>query len=339
MGELISQGGPFAVLAAGLGALSCLLSVALIAGAVFGARTEIVRALAVMCVIFSVTTSTAGIGGALIGRQRSDQAAAASRPSAAERIRRAGYLESRANLKVALPFAAPAAAVAIAGMVIATRRRQREDDDRSPSGVGLSVALMLLAVGVWIFGARLLLQRLPGRELDDAGWKVLELSDALNAGEWDKCFTTPWSLGAATPAHALPAHAENQKRCAEHFTEVVDLTRLQGAQWIDDASVKELIAKRLAPPPPPPSPTPAPPDKNEPPSTDPGTPATPDPALAMLESKLRHCIKKHAKLELEVNISKDGKVDLPKKSAKCLKLAVAKLKLPGPARKLEVEIK
>src|SRR4051794_23867102 len=112
MAELISQGGPFALLAAGLGVLACLLSLALVAGAVFGAKSEIVRALSVMCVVFSVATMTAGIGGALLGRQRSDQAAAGSRPSAAERIRRAGYLESRANLKVALPFAAPAAAVA-----------------------------------------------------------------------------------------------------------------------------------------------------------------------------------------------------------------------------------
>jgi hypothetical protein len=348
---LLNQGGFSAYAAAALGGIGAVFALALFAGIVFGAGSQSLRGMAVVAVLCAFAATGAGIGGAYLARKKSEQTMAKVRPAAAERLRRAGWLESRATLSVALPLVAPAALLALIGFVVAARRRASEFNEEPPAGPGLFIALLVCTTGAWAWGGKMWQDPLPGRDLDDSSWKVLDLADAIDAGDWDKCFTTPWSLGAATPAHALPAHAENQKRCAEHFTSAGDLNRLSSAVWLDDATLREGIKKRaeeaaLAAPPAAAPPSTAPPaaaekdkdkEKEKPESSE---PARADPALAMLESKLRHCIKKRSKLELQVNISKDGRVDLPKNSPKCLKVAAAKIKLPkGNARTLEVQIK
>jgi hypothetical protein len=346
---LLTQGGFSAYAAAALGGIGAVFALALFAGVVFGAGSQSLRGMAVVAVLCAFAATGAGIGGAYLARKKTDQGIGGKvRPAAAERLRRAGWLESRATLSVALPLVAPAALLALVGFVVAGRRRASEFNEEPPAGPGLFIALLVCTTAAWAWGGKMWRDPLPGRDLDDSSWKVLDLADAIDAGDWEKCFTTPWSLGAATPAHALPAHADNQKRCAEHFTSAGDLSRLLSAAWFDDATLRETVKKKAeeaaaaAPPAAPPStapPTNAAADKEKD-KAESAEPARADPALAMLESKLRHCIKKRSKLELQVNISKDGRVDLPKNSPKCMKVAAAKIKLPkGNARTLEVQIK
>src|SRR5581483_7981255 len=253
---LLKDGGATAWAAAGLGVLACLCGLALLAGTLFGARSSILRGMAFITVALALAATVCGVAGTLTGRGATEDAVRKQRPATAERLRRAGWVESRANVSVALPLTAPAALLALAGFVVASRRRQLEEitDAGQPSGAGLFILLLLFFGAAWVFAGRLWKQPMPGRDLDDASWKVLDLADALDANEWDKCFTTPWSLGAATPAHALSAHANNQKRCAEHFTTSDDLRRLLSAAWLDDPILRDALNKRINEPPPAPAP-------------------------------------------------------------------------------------
>src|SRR5438270_140931 len=118
------------------------------------------------------------------------------------------------------------------------------------AAAGLGVLACLCGIALLagtLFGARSSILR---------GMAFITVALALIAKDWDKCFTTPWSLGAATPAHALPAHAENQKRCAEHFTTPDDLRRLLSAAWVDDPILRDAVNKRINEPPSVAAPTP-----------------------------------------------------------------------------------
>src|SRR5581483_4935046 len=176
---LLKDGGATAWAAAGLGVLACLCGLALLAGTLFGARSSILRGMAFITVALALAATVCGVAGTLTGRGTTEDSVRKQRPATAERLRRAGWSESRANVQVALPLTAPAALLALAGFVVASRRRQLEDTEAGPpAGAGLFVLLLLFFGAGWVFAGRLWKQPLPGRELDDASWKVLDLADA-----------------------------------------------------------------------------------------------------------------------------------------------------------------
>jgi hypothetical protein len=295
MAELLNKGGSFAYLAAGAGALACLVALGLFI-ALFFAKSKVLRALAFACIALAIATAAVGIIGTLLGRSQVDTAVAHVKASDAERIKRTGYSEVQAILTVALPAAAGATFIALLGFIVASRRRWGEYHEAPPSGAGPAFLLFLFAlVGLGV-GVEMLRAPLPGRDLDAASWEVIGVSEELDAGKWETCFVNSLKLEPGSAATKLGAHADNQRRCFEHTASGPDpaanLSKLLEQKWIDDAALRDRIAAKIAELKAPPKPV-EPPPSEKPPAV--------DPAIAAVQAAWKPCLDQAAKKKMKID--------------------------------------
>lgn len=346
LSQLIAQGGSLGWAVAGAGGLGLLLCLLVLFGSALKVSSRVVRFCAMACLMLSLATSALGIAGTVLGRQAAEQAMAGKRPALAERLQHQGFLEERSGVTLGIPCAAPPILFALLGLFVASRRRWTEYHEAPPSGLGLAVLLLLadaalVGASVWLYR-----QPVPGRELDEDGWRVRDLTDALDANEWEQCLKVTWELLPGSAAQGLGAHFDNQRRCIEHYGDVESLKVLAAAKWLDEPKLKAQLAEKLeplehpkpvavaAPPPPPPGP-----------SAD----------IAEVQAKARACFDKAAKKKpkltvataLAVEVSAQGKVvavrdtgsGKPDAVRKCAVASAKTLKLKaGGARKFDVPL-
>lgn len=348
--QLMNQGGTLGWAVAITGGVGFLCALFVLFGALLKAPSKVVRFFAMACLVLSLGTSCVGIACTFLGRQAADKAATGKRPAAAERLQHRGYREAQAGVTLAVPFAAPPILFALLGLIVASRRRWTEYHEEPPRGLGLAVLLILLdgggvGAGVWLYR-----QPVPGRDYEEDSWKVRDLTDALDAGEWQQCLTTTLTVPAGSEAQGLGAHYDNQRRCIEHFSapdsKVGDLEVLAQAKWLDEPKLKEQLAAKLA-------------SLKAPKAAEPAgaAPAAPGPSadIAEVQAKAKECFEKEAKKKpkltvataLAVEVSAQGKVvavrdtgpGKPDKVRKCAVTSAKALKLKaGEERKFEVPL-
>ncbi len=341
--DLIAQGGVSAKAVAGVGGLATLLSIAAIIAAVARARSTVVGALSKVCLALAVAALGIGIGATVSARHKAEEQFAELRPTAKEELRRQAHLEARANLTLALPLAAAPIVFALVGLAVASRRRWGEFHETPPSGPGLSILLVLAALGAWGAGAYLWIQPPPGKVLDPAAKQVMDLVDALNAGEWNRCQTTVFTPELQAAVRDLAGNKDNQRRCVDHFLQLAkreDIEKLMAASWIDDTVERDRLKAKLA-------------DLSAPPKA---AEAQPDEGpLAQIRSRARACFEKAAKRQpklkvdftLVMTVSKAGKVVAARDAAggkadparQCVIQAAKALAFPrGEARRVEARL-
>jgi hypothetical protein len=351
---LMNQGGTLGWAVAVVGAFGVLLALFVLFGSVLTAPSKVVRFLSMSCLFLSLGTSITGIACTLLGRSASERMAMGKRPAMAERIQQKGFVEARSGVTLAVPLAAPPILLALLGLVVASRRRWTEFHEEPPAGLTLAVVLFLLDGAAVAGSVFLYRQPAPGRELDDDGWRVRELTDALDANEWLRCLDTKWELPAGSPAQGMGAHLDNQRRCVEHFAtegKVEDLKALAELKWIDDPKVKTQLSEKISER-----------DQAKPaqaaaasPSPSPAAPPPPSADIAQVQAKARACFEKAAKKKknltvataLAIDVAADGKVlavkdtgtGKPDAVRKCAVASAKALKLKaGDARKLDVPL-
>ncbi|MBK7857656.1 MAG: hypothetical protein IPJ65_03300 [Archangiaceae bacterium] len=355
---LMNQGGTLGWAVAVIGAFGVLLALFVLFGAALRSPSKVVRVLAMACLVLSLATSLTGLICTWVGRSGAEKAAIGKRAAAAERARLKGFLAARAGVTLAVPLAAPPLLLALVGLFVAARRRLEEEHDEPPPGLGLAVVLLLLDAGAVAASVMVQRQPPPGEALDDDGWHVREVSDALDANEWGRCLDAKWALAEQSPAHTMGAHADNQRKCVEHFVaegKVEDLEALAAVKWLEDPKLRAALDEKLAAATsaraaaPTPAPEPALVERN--PSVRPA--ASPAADIALVQAKARACFDKAAKKKkrlsvataLAIEVSAAGKVvavrdtgsGRPDAVRKCAVASAKTLKLKaGDARKLDV---
>src|SRR5262249_22675857 len=157
----------------------------------------------------------------------------------------------------ALGFSAVPLVLGLLGLSVAGRRRWRDDPDR-PEHLRALVGLVALVDVLGVAGEAIAWKMpLPGRDLDDAGWKVVELDEAIGQQQFQACLTFDAPIESASRARRLPQFKDNQKRCADHFVKaepqagadvagvVADLKRLVAARWLEDEGLRKKVQARL----------------------------------------------------------------------------------------------
>jgi hypothetical protein len=311
--DLYFKGGTAAQVIGAAGGLAGLLAVILLLGIVAKGRSGFLRSMSIGCLLFSCIAVGAGAAQSLRARQAADAAAASERLGKSERIRRAAYLDAQAIAALGLETAVGPLLIALIALRVAGRRRWAEDHETPPPGAAIPVLLFLAGLAGCGMAAYFWKGPVPGRDLDEAGWRVVDLRDALDAKEWTACLTTDLALDGGVPARATGEWRDDQARCAKHFilpgdTDAgrTDLQKLLAVPWFEDKEQRRLVQQRLdetAPKPPeapkPSAPTPEP---------------KPDPALAEMQSLAKGCFQKaahHVKAPatgVEFLVSKAGKV-------------------------------
>jgi hypothetical protein len=343
---LMNQGGALAWAVAGVGGFGILFALFVLFGSLLRAPSKVVRFFSVSCLLLAVVTAGLGLACTLLGRQKVEQAVTGKRPALAERLQRVGYLEARSGVTLAVPLAAPPILLGLLGLAVASRRRWSEYHETPPSGLGFPVLLLLLGVAGVAGAVSLYRQPVPGRDLDDDSWKVRDLTDALDANEWDKCLTTEWSVPAGSAAAGLGSHFDNQKRCIEHYEKLDDLEKLAAAKWLDEPKLEAALAEKIAL-------YKAP--KPAEPAAAAVAPAAASEDIAEVQAKAKACFDKEKKKKpkltvatsLSVEVSKAGKVvavrdtgaGKPDAARKCAATQAKSLKLKaGEARKFDVPL-
>jgi hypothetical protein len=342
--DSVNKGGPIVQAIAACAAAGGLFLLILLLALVAGARSSLVRRVSMVCLLSSAGIALSGAYGAWTGKQAADAAASTLRPGKAERTRREAYLGLRANAARALELAGAPWLFGLIGMRAASRRRWAEDHDSPPPGLGLPVLLVLAALVGSGANAYCLLAPVAGRSLDETAWRVIDLRDALDFGDWEACFTPDLKIPPGSPALAMGELKDNQHRCAHHFlsadpVRVEHLQRLLDTPWFEDPEVRKGLKEKIdAAAPPKPSPPPA------------------DPALKEAQEAARGCLEKSGKkapklapeAHLRVEVSAAGKAlsvqevssgRLPPATQKCFVSELKKLGFAaGPERWVEVPL-
>jgi hypothetical protein len=235
--------------AAGIAAILTLLCI------VVGIRSSVLRAFSIVTILAVLTLLGAGAYGTYTAYQATDAAVASVKPpSAAERQKRSGYSDGRVHLMLAVGFSGVPLFLGLIGLVVAGRRRWRDNPDR-PEHFRRLVATVVF-VDILGIGAEAIVFKypLPGRDLDETGWKVVEFGEAVDDQHFDTCLTFDTPIDKASRAHRLPQLRDNAKRCADHFLSPVpmatpnaaaDLKRLLAAAWFDDEGMRAKVQARL----------------------------------------------------------------------------------------------
>jgi hypothetical protein len=354
--EMVKAGGPGLQVLAAAAALAALSLFFLLLALVAGARSSIVRGASMVCLLATTAIACSGAWDGWRGHQAVDESVATLRPGRAEQARREGYLKLRANAARAVTLAGPPLLFCLIGFRAASRRRWAEEHDTPPPGLGIPLLLFLVALVACGADAYLWKGPIPGRDLDETSWRVVDVRDSLDAKDWAACFTLDLTVPAKSPASSLGELKDNQRRCAHHFLsrdppKAEDLDKLLATPWIDDADVRrslrdkleELQKKPAAQDTPATAAAPAP------------TPA-PDPALLEAQSSVNPCLKKRdkkgPKLEsdahLLVTVAANGKVTsvkeigagrLPQSVHKCFASALKKVTFAaGTERSLQLPL-
>jgi hypothetical protein len=311
--DLYLKGGTAAQVMGAAGGLAALLAVILLLGIVARARSGFLRSMAIGCLLFSCVAVGAGVGQSWRARQAADAAVASERLGKSERIRRAAYLDAQAIAALGLETAAGPLLFALIALRVAGRRRWAEDHETPPPGAGVPVLLFLAGLAGCGIAGYFWKGPVPGRDLDETGWKLVDMRDALDAKEWSMCLTTDLALDGGVPGRAMGEWRDNQARCAKHFilpgdTEAgrADLQKLLAARWFEDKEQRRLVQQRI--------------DETAPKAPEPAKPSAPapepkpDPALAEVQGLAKGCFQKaghHVKSPatgVELVVSKAGKV-------------------------------
>jgi hypothetical protein len=313
--DLYFKGGTAARVMGAAGGLAALLAVILLLGIVARARSGLLRSVSIGCLLFSCVAVGAGVAQSFKARQAADAAASNERLGKSERIRRTAYLDAQAIAALGLETAVGPLLLALIALRVAGRRRWAEDHDTPPPGAAIPVLLFLAGLAGCGIAAYFWKGPVPGREMEDTGWKLVDLRDALDAKEWTACLTTDIDLDGGVPPQARGEWRDNQARCAKHFMPPADteaghmeLQKLLAVRWFEDKEQRKLVQQRLdetAPKPPEgaKTATPAPPPE-----------AKPDPAVAEMQKLAKECFQKaahHVKAPatgVELVVSKVGKV-------------------------------
>ena len=193
------------------------IGIALGAVAALAGKSRAARGLGAAAVILGAVIALGGAGGAYFGRSQVERAIEGESvsPVTKERIRRAGYAESRSAARLGLGCAVvPIGAGAIALLAGSARRR----DAGAGAGAGSSwtlVAALLAFAGVTVMAGMVpLMGPLPGRDLDDATWRALEAGAEVLSAE---------KRGAA--GEGAPGAADDIGRRCRRLEEVIGETR------------------------------------------------------------------------------------------------------------------
>ena len=252
-----------------VGVAFTLASVALAA-----TRAPAARWLGVVTMLFAALIGGVGTLGVFWNRGRTDDAisGASLRPTQKERIRRAGYIESKSCAQFGLGFAAlPLIAGAIAA-IAAPKRKHAAQPPGTPAMPSMPLAppaagdgtnaMTLAALGIAgaIAAANVLivLQKAPGPDLDlyDPIWQILDAKDLIEAGEIGRgCDSLEATLDQRFRGTIPPEAAPLAAKCVEHRLAAIarlppaerrsELTNFSSSALLDEQS-KRRVAEELA---------------------------------------------------------------------------------------------
>jgi hypothetical protein len=253
--ELLHQTGALELIFQRAGATAGIAAILTLLCVVLGIRSSVLRAFAIVTILAVLTLLGAGAYGTYTAYKTTDAAVASvTPPSAAERQKRAGYSDGRVHLMLAVGFSAVPLFVGLFGLVVAGRRRWRDNPD-SPEHLRRLVATVVF-LDLMGIGAEAIVFKypLPGRDLDETGWKVVEFGEAVDAQHFETCLTFDTAIDKTSRAHRLPQLRDNAKRCADHFlspvpmaspTATADLKRLLAAAWFEDEGPRAKVQAKL----------------------------------------------------------------------------------------------
>ena len=309
--ELFTQADLLTRCARGGAAIAAVLSLCSLLAILLGSRSTLLRALAILALLAADMANTTAVWGTWQERRAVEASVAGQKRGQAERARWTGYTHSRQRAAEALTWTAGSILVAAIALGVAGRRRLSEDHSSPPMAPLVPGSLIFIALATVGVGAFFWKGSIPARALDETGWRVLALRDAIEADEWSACLSTDLKIEASSPARSMRELSDSRAKCTKHFTSGAgkdvgraELERLLAARWFDDVDQRKLVEQavaKLTPPEPPPAAPPPPP---------------PDPALAEAKSRASACYPKPRRrhvapstpLDVDVTVSPQGKI-------------------------------
>jgi len=237
-------------------------------------RASAARWLGIVTLCCAAVIGGIGTLGVFWNRSRTEDAisGAAIRPTQKQRIRRAGYLESKSCAKFGLGLSAlPLLAGAIAALT-ATKKRGAAawPNALAPRGLppgspvardgtnGMAFAALGTAGAIAAANVLIIAQRLPGPDLDlyDPLWQVLDAKDLIEAGEMDRgCESLEAMLDQRFRGSIPPEAAAPAAKCVEHRLAAIarlpppsrrdELANLSRSALLDEPN-KRRIGEELA---------------------------------------------------------------------------------------------
>lgn len=245
--ELIRNGGVLALASVALGLAGVGMGVVAL-----GARRN---ALAILTLFLAVDAAGAGIGGALYGQARVDQALESVNPVDGDRIRRIGYAEARGAALVGFGASLPALLLGTFALlrsrtkptVVASLTQSREEDTTAVNASGFVFVAMagLAAVGALVISQRPLP---PARyDFDPEDRDAWELAAALTE---DDCDRLERALKAYPEGRAMPASLSWKpavKACVDRRAEEVTQKAPPLKEIFKEEETAELSRTAIAP--------------------------------------------------------------------------------------------
>jgi hypothetical protein len=253
--ELLEQAGALSTFFQRTAAVAGIASGLTLLGILLGLRSRALRAVSVVALLGVLSLLGAGAYATYQADQAADAAVANVTPaSVAERQRRAAHELARGNLLLALGLSAVPLALGLLGLTVAGRRRWRDDADR-PEHLRAIFSLVAIADMIGFAGEAVAWKMpLPGRDLDEMGWKVVELEEAIGRQQFQACLTFEAPIENSSRVRRLPQFKDNQRRCVEHFVNAApqpgadaagDLKRLLAARWLEDEALRKKAQAKV----------------------------------------------------------------------------------------------